>query len=93
MRRATVQAATLEAWRAHRAGVSPAEAGWLVACDAEDVDAAAQAIGAGAPLAPGGLRWLADRWSSADASPPGVRRPAVSDPETADDYDGGRAEQ
>lgn len=63
MRRATLQSGTLETWRAHREGHVADDPGWLVACDAEDVDAAAQAIAAGARLAPGGLRWLADRWS------------------------------
>jgi hypothetical protein len=93
MRRATLQAATLEAWQTHREPASPADAGWLVACDAEDVDAAAQAIGAGARLAPGGLRWLADRWSSPDASPPVSSSSAVGVRETTNDYHGGRAEQ
>jgi glycosyltransferase involved in cell wall biosynthesis len=69
MRRRTLQAAVLHAWEAHR-DASPAASPWLVACDAEDVDAAATALAAGARLAPGGLRWLADRWSSPEASPP-----------------------
>jgi glycosyltransferase involved in cell wall biosynthesis len=63
MRRATLQSRTLEAWRAHREQAPTAETAWIVACDAEDVDAATQAIASGARLAPGGLRWLADRWS------------------------------
>jgi len=35
--------------------------GWLVGLDADDVLAAGPALGAGVDLAPGGLRWLADR--------------------------------
>jgi hypothetical protein len=42
--------------------------GWLVALDADDVLAAEPALGDGVDLAPGGMRWLADR---ADASAEG----------------------
>jgi hypothetical protein len=54
--------------RAVRAAIAAAwsdlpGAGAIVACDAEDVDAAVDALALGAPLAPGGLRWLADRLS------------------------------
>jgi hypothetical protein len=53
-----VRAAIVAAWR------DLSGAGAIVACDAEDVDAAADALALGAPLAPGGLRWLADRLTS-----------------------------
>ena len=54
----------LEAWRARSAGGTPA---WIVALDPADVLAARVALEAGAPLAPGGLRWLADRLDAAGA--------------------------
>ncbi len=62
LRQEAAATAVLAAWEEHvaldpDAGPHP---GWLVACDAEDVEAAAGAIAAGARLAPGGLRWLAD---------------------------------
>jgi teichuronic acid biosynthesis glycosyltransferase TuaC len=46
----------------------------VVAVEADDVAAAAPLLEAGAPLAPGTLRWLADRadaTATADATPPG----------------------
>lgn len=39
----------------------------VVALDAEDVDAASAALAAGAVLAPGSLRWLADAWADSAA--------------------------
>ena len=42
--------------------------GWLVALDADDVLAAESALGDGVDLAPGGLRWLADRWDEGRAA-------------------------
>jgi glycosyltransferase involved in cell wall biosynthesis len=39
--------------------------GWLVGLDADDVLAIEPALGAGVDLAPGGLRWVADRWDEA----------------------------
>jgi hypothetical protein len=41
--------------------------GWLVGLDADDVLAIEPAIGGGVDLAPGGLRWLADRDDEAAA--------------------------
>jgi D-inositol-3-phosphate glycosyltransferase len=58
LRQQAVRAAIVAAWR------DLAGAGAIVACDAEDVDAASDALALGAPLAPGGLRWLADRLTS-----------------------------
>jgi glycosyltransferase involved in cell wall biosynthesis len=55
LRQRTLRAAIVAAWR------NLPGAAAIVACDAEDVDAAADALALGAPLAPGGLRWLADR--------------------------------
>jgi D-inositol-3-phosphate glycosyltransferase len=55
LRRQVVRAAIAAAW----SDVPGAAA--IVACDAEDVDGAAEALALGAPIAPGGLRWLADR--------------------------------
>ncbi len=54
----------LEAWRARSEGGAAA---WIVALDPADVKAARAALEAGAPLAPGGLRWLADRLDAAGA--------------------------
>ena len=54
----------LEAWRARSAEGATA---WIVALDPADVLAARAALEAGAPLAPGGLRWLADRLDAAGA--------------------------
>jgi glycosyltransferase involved in cell wall biosynthesis len=54
----------LGAWRALASG--PGTDGTLiVALGGEDVGAAADALGAGGVLAPGGLRWLADAWDAA----------------------------
>jgi hypothetical protein len=58
LRQQAVRAAIVAAWR------NLPGAAAIVACDAEDVDAAADALVLGAPLAPGGLRWLADRLTS-----------------------------
>ena len=58
LRQRAVRAAIVAAWN------DLPGAGAIVACDAEDVDAAADALARGARLAPGGLRWLADRLTS-----------------------------
>jgi glycosyltransferase involved in cell wall biosynthesis len=58
LRQHSVRAAIAAAWR------DMPGAGAIVACDAEDVDAVADALANGARLAPGGLRWLADRLTS-----------------------------
>jgi glycosyltransferase involved in cell wall biosynthesis len=58
LRRQSLRAAIVAAWRDTPGPRT------IVACDAEDVDAAADALALGAPLAPGGLRWLADRLTS-----------------------------
>ncbi len=56
----------LAAWRSrHAAGGG--EGPWIVALDPGDVLASRAAIGAGARLAPGGLRWLVDRRDAASA--------------------------
>jgi glycosyltransferase involved in cell wall biosynthesis len=60
----------LDAWRQWSAG---GEAAWIVALDPVDVLASRAAIEAGARLAPGGLRWLADRLDAA-----ALRGPAPS---------------
>lgn len=64
LRAAAERDGILAAWRgvASAAGREPAT---VVAVGAEDVVAAADALGAGGVLAPGGLRWLADRWDAA----------------------------
>lgn len=45
----------------------------IVACDAEDLDAAGAAFAAGAALAPGGLRWLADWLDQRGQGPQHIR--------------------
>ncbi len=37
----------------------------LIALDAEDIEASADALRVGASLEPGSLRWLADAWDAA----------------------------
>ena len=67
MRAAAERRAVLAAWSALLED-QPRERPVIVALGAEDVLAAADALDAGAPLAPGGLRWLADRWDAAAPS-------------------------
>ena len=67
MRAAAERRAVLAAWSALLED-QPRERPVIVALGAEDVLAAADALAAGAPLAPGGLRWLADRWDAAAPS-------------------------
>ncbi len=62
------QRLVLEAWRQR---VAAGDQPWLVALDPVDVVAARTAIDAGARLAPGGMRWLADRLDAADAAKAG----------------------
>jgi D-inositol-3-phosphate glycosyltransferase len=57
-RRQELERLVRDAWR-RRSGDGPAA--WIVALDPVDVLAARAALDSGAPLAPGGLRWLADR--------------------------------
>jgi len=64
LRAAAERDGILGAWQALASG--PGTDGTLiVALGAEDVVAAADALGAGGVLAPGGLRWLADAWDAA----------------------------
>lgn len=63
MRGAAERRAVLDAWRTLPA--TPHGHVVIVAVGAEDVLAAADAREAGARLAPGGLRWAADRWDAA----------------------------
>lgn len=56
----------LEAWQQLPAD---GEAAWIVALDPVDVLASRAALEAGARLAPGGLRWLADRLDAAAERP------------------------
>ena len=58
LRRRQLEWLVLEAWK--RRSAAGAEA-WLVALDPMDVLASRAALEAGARLAPGGMRWLADR--------------------------------
>ena len=64
LRTAAERDGVLAAWRgvASRPG---ADRIVIVTVGAEDVVAAADALGAGGVLAPGGLRWLADAWDAA----------------------------
>ena len=64
LRAAAERDGILGAWRAlaNRPGT---DGTLIVALGAEDVVAAADALGAGGVLAPGGLRWLADAWDAA----------------------------
>jgi hypothetical protein len=66
-RRLAGEQAVLEAWRALAATTPSGPTPWLVACDADDLRAAGAALSAGARLAPGGIRWLADRASRTSA--------------------------
>ena len=62
LRAAALDRSVLDAWRSVSA---PAGAAWVVPLDPADLEAAKIAIEAGARLAPGGLRWLADRYDAA----------------------------
>ena len=64
LRAAAERDGVLAAWRALASGPG-ADGPVIVAVGAEDVVAAADALGAGGVLAPGGLRWLADAWDAA----------------------------
>jgi len=64
LRAAAERDGVLATWRAVASGPG-ADRAVVVAMGAEDVLAAADALGAGGVLAPGGLRWLADAWDAA----------------------------
>jgi glycosyltransferase involved in cell wall biosynthesis len=64
LRAAAERDGILGGWRALASGPGTNGA-VIVALGAEDVVAAADALGAGGVLAPGGLRWLADAWDAA----------------------------
>lgn len=65
MRASAERRAVLAAWHALLED-QPRDRPLIAAVGAEDVLAATDALDAGAALAPGGLRWLADRWDAAD---------------------------
>jgi D-inositol-3-phosphate glycosyltransferase len=62
LRTHALAAGVAAAWRAMPADPRTGRRPGLVCLDAADVVAAAGAIGSGAHLEPGGLRWLADQW-------------------------------
>ena len=64
MRQAAIAAVVRRSWAALADGRGTSGETWLVPDGPEDVAIAESLLVTGARLAPGGVRWLADRWSA-----------------------------